>query len=239
LRPTYQQHSPHPEADHRVTADSIAVRAKFIERTYLHLAGAIAAFVGLEYAFLHSEPMFRFALSIWSFGPWVALAIFIGVSFLADWWARHTTSRPMQYLGLAVYVVLQAMLVLPLMLRAAMVAGPEVFMTAGVSTLAIFSALTGIVLVTKRDFSWLRGVIILASFVAFGLLIASMIFGLGLSMSLGMTVFLIFLAAAWILYDTSNIMRYYHPESYVSAALALFASVVLLFMQLLKLFSRE
>jgi FtsH-binding integral membrane protein len=110
-------------------------------------------------------------------------------------------------------------------------------MTAGVSTLAIFAALTGIVLVTKKDFSWLRSTMILGLFVAIGAMIAAVAFGL--TFGLGLTIFFIFIAAASILYGTSNVLHHYHPEAYVAASLSLFSSVVLLFMQLLRLFSRE
>lgn len=231
-----QQQSYYPEAG-RVAPESVEVRAKFIERTYLHLAGAIAAFVGLEYAFLHSETMLLFSVKMMTTSPWLVLIGLLGVSFLADYWARHSTSRLLQYLGLGLYVVAMAVFVMPAMLIAAFKVGPEVWMTAGVSTLAIFAALTGIVLYTKRDFSWLRSALVLGSMVTIGLVIAALAFGF--TLGIGVTVFLVFLAAAWILYDTSNVMRHYHPESYVAASLALFSSIVMLFLQLLRLFSRD
>lgn len=231
-----QQQSYYPEAGGRVAPEAVAVRSKFIERTYLHLAGAIAAFVGLEYAFFQSEAMIRFAagmLGNW----WIVLIAFMAVSWIADYWARHTSSRPMQYLGLGLFVVAEAVIFLPLLLIAQFMSMQQgepgsIIMTAGVSTLAIFAALTGVVLVTKKDFSWLRGVLILGSLVTMGLIVASLIFGFTLGM--GFTVAMIFFAAAFILYDTSNVLRHYHPESYVAASLALFSSVALLFWYILR-----
>lgn len=228
-----QQQSYYPEADGRVAPEAVAVRSQFIERTYLHLAGAIAAFVGVEYAFFQSETMMNFAVSMLG-NWWMVLIAFMAVSWAADYFARQQGSRPMQYLGLGLYVVAEAVIFMPLLMVAAYMAQDgSIIMTAGVSTLAIFAALTGVVLITKKDFSWLRGVLMLGSLVVLGLIAASLIFGftLGLAFTVGM----IFFAACWILYDTSNVLRHYHPESYVAASLALFSSVALLFWYVLRL----
>ena len=85
-------------------------RATFIRRTYLHLAGAIAAFVALEAAIftlvpvavLDSTMQLIFA-SRW--GWLVVLAGFMGVSWLAQMRANSDTSQSTQYLGLSLYVV--------------------------------------------------------------------------------------------------------------------------------------
>lgn len=225
-----QQQSYHSDIGH-VTPETIAVRAKFIERTYLHLAGAILAFVGLEYAFFQSEAMLRFALSMvgnW----WLVLLAFMGVSWIADYFARHATSRPAQYFGLGLYVAAEAVIFLPLLMIATYYGGPDVIMTAGVSTLAIFAALTGIVLITKKDFSFLRGALMLGGVVALVLIVLSMAFGF--SLGIFFTVAMIALAAGYILFHTSAVMRHYHPEAYVAASLTLFASVALLFWYILQ-----
>ncbi len=227
-----QQQSYYPnQAGTGAAVDASAERAQFIERTYLHLAGAIAAFVGLEYVFLQTPFMQQMAIGMlqtW----WLVLLMFVGVSWVADYWARHATSRPMQYLGLGLYVVAEAVVFMPLLLIAQYYGGPDVIMTAGVSTLAIFAALTGIVMVTKKDFSWMRGALAILSLGALGLIIFSMLFGFQLGILF--VVFMIALSACYILYDTSNIMRHYHPQAYVAAALTLFASVALMFWYILQ-----
>ena len=221
------------QVDAPTSQTSVAERAKFIERTYLHLAGAIAAFVGLEYVFLQTPFMQQMAMSMlqtW----WLVLALFIGVSWIADYFARHATSRPMQYLGLGLYVVAEAVVFMPLLLIAQYYGGPDVIMTAGVSTLAIFAALTGIVMVTKKDFSWMRGALAILSLGALGLIIFSMLFGFQLGILF--VVFMIALSACYILYDTSNIIHHYPEDRYVGASLALFSSVALLFWYVLRIF---
>ncbi len=229
-----QQQSYYPEAGQRVAPEAIAVRSKFIERTYIHLAGAIAAFVGIEYAFFQSPAMMRFGASLLG-NWWLVLIAFMAVSWIADYFARQQASRPMQYLGLGLYVVAEAVIFLPLLMIAQFYSGPEnpVIMTAGVSTLAIFAALTGIVLITKKDFSFLRGALMLGGFAAILLVFMGMAFGF--SLGLPFVVAMIALAAGYILFHTSAIMRDYHPESYVAASLALFSSVALMFWYVLQL----
>ena len=230
-----QQQSYYPNQGQDAAVDaptSVAERAKFIERTYLHLGGAMAAFVALEFVFLNTAVMRQLGVSMLQTHWGLVLLLFVGVSWIADYFARHSSSRPMQYLGLGLYVLAEAVIFIPLLLLAQAYGGPDVIMTAGVSTLAIFAALTGIVMVTKKDFSWMRGALMILSLGALGLIAFSLIFGFQLGILF--VVFMIALSACYILYDTSNIMRHYHPQAYVAAALTLFASVALLFWYILQ-----
>lgn len=143
----------------------------------------------------------------------------------------------MQYAGLALYVIVEALIFVPLLMIAQAFAaqtGDAIIFPAGVSTMAIFAALTGSVMFTKRDFSWMRGVLFIGSLVALGLIAGSMIFGFGLGIIF--TVAMIALAACYILYITSNVLRYYHPTQHVAAALHLFSAVALLFWYIIQLF---
>jgi len=67
------------------------------------------------------------------------------------------------------------------------------------------AALIATVMITRKDFSFLRGVMVWGFFLAIGLIAASLIFGwnLGTWFSVGMIGF----AGVAVLYDTSNIMR--------------------------------
>ena len=221
-----------------VAQSSLEARSKFIERTYIHLAGAIAGFVAIEAALLSSTTVKSFAIDVLSRGQmgWlIVLGLFMVVSWVADKWARSATSLPLQYAGLALYVVAEAVIFVPLLMIAQMLSGPEnpIIFTAGVSTMAIFAALTGIVLYTKKDFSWMRGALGVAGFAALGLIVASAIFGF--SLGIFFTVAMIAFAACYILYDTSNILHHYRTDQYVAASLGLFASVALLFWYVVRL----
>lgn len=228
-----QQQQPY-YADHATPRTAVEGRAKFIERTYIHLAGAIAAFVGIEALLMRSEAAIRFAASMMG-SWWLVLGAFMLLGTVATHLAHSARSKPMQYLGLGLYVVLEAVIFLPILLVAQYMSGPQsnIILTAGVTTLATFAALTGIVLATKRDFSWMRSAIMIASLGALGLIVVSMIFGF--TLGIGFTIGMIILAACYILYDTSNVLHHYEEDQYVSAALALFASVALMFWYVLRL----
>jgi FtsH-binding integral membrane protein len=222
-------------------------RAAFIRRTYAHLAGAILAFVALELVifqvlFPTQEAASELALRL--FGSPVAmlvmLALFIGVGWLADAWARSEASPALQYLGLAVTVVLWAVIFIPILTVATYYVKDahgqpdrSLIPTAGILTLGMFAGLTLSVFVTRKDFSFLRPILCVASLIAIALCIAAIIFGftLGLLFSFAMVA----LASGFILYDTSNVLHHYRTDQHVAAALALFASVAMLFFYILRI----
>jgi FtsH-binding integral membrane protein len=217
-----------------VAQSSVEERSAFIMRTYLHLAGAIFAFVGLE-AVLFASGLVSPILSLLGssrFAWLLVMAGFVGVSYLADNWARSATSIGMQYAGLGLYVLAQSIIFVPLLAMAAVYA-PDVIPKAGLITLVLFAGLTGVVFITRKDFSFLRGALMLGGFAGIGLIVASIVLGfdLGLFFSWAMLV----LAAGYILYDTSNVMLHYRTDQHVSAALALFASVALMLWYVLRI----
>jgi FtsH-binding integral membrane protein len=209
-------------------------RVDFIRKTYLHLGGAIFAFTALE-AVLLNMPITDQLVNTMLGGQYsmlIVLAAFIGVSYLANYWASSATSVNMQYLGLALYVVAEAVIFLPLLYYASRFAD-DVIPIAGIITLLLFTAMTLIVFLTRKDFSFLRVGLGIASFAALGLIVCSMIFGFNLGLIF--TVAMIAFACGWILYDTSNVLHHYRIGQHVAASLALFASVALLFWYVLRL----
>jgi uncharacterized protein len=212
-------------------------RAAFIRKTYLHLAVAIAAFVAIEAAIftlvpvaaLDSMMQLLFA-SRW--GWLVVLAAFMGVSWLAQSWASSNASQSVQYLGLSLYVVAESVIFVPLLYIAGAFA-PAAIPAAGVLTLVMFGGLTALVFITKSDLTSWGKYLWCAGFAALGVIIASALFGFELGVFFSGV--MIALASAYILYDTSNVLHRYRTEQYVAAALALFASVALLFWYILRL----
>jgi len=92
------------------------------------------------------------------------------------------------------------------------------------------------VFITKKDFSFLRSGLMMATGAALMLIIMSLAFGfnLGLVFSVGM----VLLAAAYILYQTSQVLAHYDPRQHVAAALALFSSIALMFWYVIRIFMR-
>jgi FtsH-binding integral membrane protein len=210
-------------------------RASFITKTYVHLAGAIAAFIGIE-AFLLSLPGIGDLVNTMIGGQFswlIVLGAFMAVSWVAQKWAMSDTSVGMQYLGLGLYVVAQAVIFVPLLWIATQFGGPTVIPTAGLITGILFAAMTMIVFVTRKDFSFLRSILMFGGFAAMGLIVAGMIFGFNLGNIF--VVAMIAFACGYILYDTSNILHHYRIGQHVAASLALFASVALMFWYVLQL----
>ncbi|MFO0681937.1 MAG: Bax inhibitor-1 family protein [Sandaracinus sp.] len=215
---------------------SVDDRAAFLVRTYLHLVGAIFAFVFLEAFYFVTPVAEMFFRVLWQFGnlAWlVVMGAFIGVSYLADWWARSGSSSLMQYAGLGLYVVAESVIFMPL-LYFAMLIDPAAIPTAGLVTLVLFGGLTGIVFLTRKDFSWMRGMLGVLSLGALGTIVCAILFGF--SLGVWFSGAMIILAGGYILYYTSNVMLHYRTDQHVAAALALFSSVALLFWYVLRIF---
>lgn len=216
-------------------------RAAFIRRTYAHLAGAILAFVGLE-IYMVNSPIATMLLNVMAmrFGWLMILGGFIIFGRMASGLASSTASPTMQYVGLTLYVILESVIFAPILLIAAHYSSPEVLPTAAILTLGIFAGLSLIVLTTRKDFSFLGGILKVGFMVALGLIVCAVLFGfnLGLVFSFAM----VFLASGAILYDTSKILHHYGSDQHVAASLQLFASVALLFwyvLQIVMSFSRR
>jgi FtsH-binding integral membrane protein len=208
-------------------------RERFIVRTYNRLFLAILAFAGIEIALFKTglaEPIARMMLS----GPWLlVLGAFILVSWGASHVAHRSASLPAQYAALAGFVVAEAIIFVPL-LYVANTFAPGAIQSAAIVTFAGFAGLTGIAFWTRKDFSFLRSVLLWGGVVALILIVAGAIFGfqLGTFFSVAM----VGLAGASILYDTSNVLHHFPEDRYVAAALELFSSVALLFWYVLRIF---
>ena len=214
-------------------------RAKFIRLTYLHLFGAILTFIGVE-AFLFTNPAIRELMASVASqrdGWLVVMGMFIGVSYLANYWAMSSTSVGMQYLGLGLYVVAQAVIFVPLLMVAesfTQATGTNVIGIAAGMTIVTFLALTAIVFLTGADFSFMGPFLGIASLIALGVIVCGTIFSLPL-FGLAFIGAMLLMCCGYILYDTSNVLHHYHVGQHVAAALALFASVALMFWYMIQL----
>lgn len=214
-----------------------AERTEFIHRTYQHLALAVAAFIGVEALLLNIPGIERLAMMMTGGYAWlVVLGAFMLASRVAEKWALDSVTPGRAYLGLGLYIVAEAIIFVPLMYVAARFGGIDVIGKAAVTTGITFGGLTLMVLTTKKDFSFLRGILSVVGFSAMGLIGASVLFGfsLGSWFAWAMAAF----AAGAIVYQTSNIVHEYRTDQHVAASLGLFASVALLFYYILMIFMR-
>jgi FtsH-binding integral membrane protein len=224
---------------------------------------AFAALTGflLRYMSGFSWGFSKWALTAGNGWGWLAvLALFMAVGWVAQRLALAERSRNLQYAGLGLAVFAEAMLLQPLLwvvmlkfgdhatqamlinslrhggsIDGAVMSGlaGKVILEAVVITLVIFIGLTITVFLTKKDFSFMRGILTICSFAALGVIIASIAFGFQLgAIFCGLMVLLM---AGYVLYQTSLIMSYFPPTHHVAAALMLFSTIATLFWYVLQL----
>lgn len=218
-----------------VSAGTDVAKAEFIRKTYLHLAIAVLGFILVEYLFLNTPAIVAAGLAMTQGYRWlIMLGGFMFATTIADSWAAKSHNRNLQYAGLALYVVAQAFIFVPLLYIATTVMNdPSLVGNAAILTLGLFTGLTMIVFMTGKDFSFLRSFLMIGGFIAIALIAAGILFGftLGLFFSVAMVA----LAAGSILYQTSNLVHQYSNDQYVAAALGLFASLMLMFWYILQI----
>ncbi len=199
-------------------------RIGFLGKTYGMLAlciaaGSIGAYMSIGLAFPQEH-------------PFMMLFVMIGGIFLVQS-VRHMAG--INFIALLAFGAITGMAISPLIGMVAAKSGTlvtQAFMTTAVA----FVSLTAYTFISRRDFSFLKG------FVWTGL-IAMIVLGLSnyfffespmLALTLSGVGVLLF--SAFILYDTSNILRDYPNDEYISAALTLYLDVFLLFQHVLALF---
>lgn len=207
-------------------------RSNFIWRCYAHVVGAILAFAGVELYLFQSG--IAAAIAAPMFNNWLLV---LGGFMLASWGATHVAhrvqSKQAQYAALAGFIVVEALIFAPLLYIAGTMKPGIIDSAAGVTILGS-GGLIATAMITRKDFSFLRGLLVWGGILAMVGIVASILFGFALGT--WFSVAMIGFAGAAVLYDTSNIMHHYPEDKYVAASMALFASIALMFWYILRLF---
>ncbi|MEO1669881.1 MAG: Bax inhibitor-1 family protein [Cyanobacteria bacterium J06631_2] len=215
-------------------------RAQFIKNTYTHLAGAVVAFIVVEFI------LFRVgiagALTNFISGNRFGWLMIIGGFSLLGWLSRSLVSEAdnvnKQYAGLGAYVVGEALIFAPILYIATYYTNdPNLIPMAAILTLMMFAGITTVAFTSGKDFSFLGNFLKIGGFIALGLIVCSVLFGF--TLGLIFSAFMIVFASVAILYTTSNIIHRYGTHQYVAASLELFASVALLFYYILMTLMRS
>ncbi len=216
------------------TAEVALERRAFLKRTYGHLLGAVMGFVIVELIFFKMG---------WARGLTQTLAqsqsgwlLVLGGFMLVGWMASRTAasslSQGAQYAALALYVVAEAIIFVPMLYIASEYA-PGAIQSAGLITLLGFAGLTAIAFLMGEDFTFLGGLLRWVGICALLTIVCAVLFKFELGA--WFSVVMIAFAGAAVLRDTSAIMLHYPSDRHVAAALALFASVALMFWYVLRL----
>lgn len=208
-------------------------RGRFISRTYSHLFCAITAFTLIEIFLFKTGMAETIARALLGTSWLLVMGGFVVVSWLASRVAHSAESKVAQYAALAGFVVAEAIIFVPLLYVADKFA-PGAISSAAMVTFIAFVGLSLVAFYTRKDFSFLRGILCWGGIIALVAIVCGAIFGFNLG--LGFSVIMVALAGGAILYDTSNILHHYPEDRYVGAALELFASVALMLWYVLRIF---
>ena len=207
-------------------------RSVFITRTYTHVVGGILGFILIEMGLFESG-IARNVASFMMGLPWLLiLGAFMLVGWLATRTAQTSTSLGMQYFAYAMYVVVEALIFVPLLYFAELKA-PGTIDSATLITALGAGGLMVVAHRTRKDFSFLRAILMWGGIIALIAIVGGIVFGFQLGT--WFSVLMIGFAGAAVLYDTSNIIHQYPEDRYVSAAMQLFASIALMFWYVLRL----
>jgi len=211
---------------------SVADRSNFIWKCYAHVVGAILAFAVIEAYLLTTGAALNIARMMQG-SPFLVLGAFILVSWGATHLAHTLQSKAAQYGAFGALVGIWSILFAPMLYLAEAKAPGTIDSAAGVTLLGSVG-LIATAMITRKDFSFLRGILVWAFMLALVAIIGSLLFGfqLGTWFSVAMIGF----AGAAVLYDTSNIMHHYPQDRYVAASMQLFASIAMMFWYILRLF---
>lgn len=222
-----------PQTYQPVAAIGVDARATFINRTYNHLMGAIVLFTLIEVGLFQSG-LAQSIAEVLLGGSWLlVLGAFMLVSWFASRISLTSESKGAQYAALGGFVVAESIIFVPMLWLAEQYA-PGAIQSAAVVTMVGFAGLTAVAFATRKDFSFLRGMLMWGGVVAMLAIVGGIFFGfeLGTWFSVAMIGF----AGAAILYDTSNVLHHFPENRYVGAALQLFASVAMMFWYVLRMF---
>lgn len=205
----------------------VAERMAFVRKVYaLFFAATLFAIVGVGLSFVFPPLM----LAVYAH-PWLGFIALLG-GVMGAQAVRHVPG--VNLLALFAFTTLTGIIISPAIAIYTQL-NPASILEAGVLTVGIFGGLTGYVFVSKKDFSFLRGMVVTGLIV---LILAGVLnlFLVGSSaLAFGISCAALLLFSGFVLYDTSNIIRRYPTNEYVQGALALYLDAFNIFLALLRI----
>jgi len=214
----------HPSTLTTSAANLADDRIDFLGKTYGMLALCIAAGSAGAY--------FSMGMAFPQEHPWMMLGLMIGGIFGVQA-VRHISG--LNFAALLGFGAITGLAISPLV---GFVAAKSEMLVAQafLSTAAAFVGLTAYVFISRKDFSFLKGFVWTGLIAMIVLSLSNYFFFESSTLQLAMSGMGVLLFSAFILYDTSTILREYPSNEYIGAALTLYLDVFLLFQNLLMMF---
>ena len=212
----------------RSSGHSIEIN-KVLKNTYLLLSATLLWSAGMAYMAI--------AMNVGYISPFIYLAVIFGLSFVL----RKTANSSMGLVVTFAFTGFLGFYAGPIVAYYSSTFGSGIVVQALAGTGLIFFGLSGYVLSSKKDFSFMRGMLFTGLMVVMiGYLtyfLASYFFGVHISgLSLAFSALIVMLMSGFILYDTSSIIRG-EQTNYILATVNMYMNIYLLFMHLLNLIS--
>ena len=202
-------------------------RMSFIRKVYaLFFAATLFAIVGVGVGFAFPALMIGVARH-----PWLTFFALIG----GVMGAQAVRLVPgLNLLALFAFTTLTGVIISPLIAIYTQL-NPASIVQAGVLTVGIFGGLTAYVFVSKKDFSFMRGMVVTGLIVVIlaGALNIFLVGSSAFAFAISCAALLLF--SGFVLYDTSNIIRRYPVNEYVAGALSLYLDAFNIFLALLRI----
>jgi len=214
-----------------VAEASVEIRMQFVRKVYAILAVQLIATATLSaVSFFNASYKNWIQTNQWMM--WISLFGAIGFMLLTYWKRK---SYPTNFIFLAGFTALEAYSI-------AVVTSfyeSRIVLQAVVLTAGIFIALTLFACQTKYDFtSWMPYLFGgLWALIIFGFM--AMFFPHNSMVELGYSGIAALIFSAYILVDTQLIMRHYHPEEEIAAAISLYLDIINLFLAILRILNSQ
>ena len=201
---------------------SVTDRLVFIKKVYSLLAlSMVTAAIG---AYLGSGPLLLLVAP--------NMMLFFILQFALIIFASFASRRPgLNMVALFSFTTVSGLTLGPLLYQV----GPSIAAEAFALTAITFAGLSLYVVYSKKDFSFMSGFLMTGLIVVIVGGLLNMFFIQSGMMHFVMSGASVLLFSGFILYDTSNILRYYGTDEYVSATLALYLDILNLFIALLSI----
>ncbi|MDF1782517.1 MAG: Bax inhibitor-1/YccA family protein [Alcanivoracaceae bacterium] len=220
-----QPNSPYAAPNSTVVSNVTGERAaKVLRNTYMLL--------GMSLAFSASMAWYAMAAGISFINPWLTLGVYFGALIFTNV-TRNSGWGILGVFALTGWLGFSTGPIIGMFMQTA--AGSQIVTMALASTAIIFVTMSGIALVTKKDFSFLTNFLMIGLIVAFLCGIGGAFFNMP-ALSLAVSGAFVLLSSLLIMWQTSAIIHG-GETNYIMATVTLFVSIYNLFMSLLHIMS--
>jgi FtsH-binding integral membrane protein len=205
---------------------SVSERMGFIRKVYALFFAATLFAIGGVLLGLSYDPLLQFAYE----HPFIMFFVMIG-GVMGAQAVRHVPG--LNLAALFGFTTLTGVVISPLIAVIWRI-NPGSILAAGLLTVGIFGGLTAYVFVSKKDFSFMRGMLMTGLIVVILAGVVNIFLGAS-ALGFAVAAATLLLFSGFVLYDTSNIIRRYPTNEYVAGALSLYLDAFNIFLALLRI----